>query len=283
MTEFKKAAVEGIDIFYREAGPLKAPAILLLHGFPSSSHMYRDLIDRLSDEFHLIAPDYPGFGNSGSPSVDEFEYTFENLSVVMEKFSRTIGLGKFSLYMQDYVGPVGFRIASRNPGSIESLIIQNANAYEEGLTETFIDLIGPLQEKRTAETEAPVLEFFRKEGTIFQYKTGARNPELLNPDSWNMDQYFLDRDGNDLIQLELQADYHTNLENYPAWHSYFRQSQPPALIVWGKNDPIFGPEGAEAYRQDLKNVEVHMLDTGHFALEEDSAVIAGHIRGFMKE
>ncbi|MDV2495014.1 MAG: alpha/beta hydrolase [bacterium] len=280
-TNYKSIEIEGVKIFYREAGRGSARTILLLHGFPSSSHMYRDLIAALSDSFHLLAPDYPGFGNSDCPSVEEFEYTFDNLAVVVEKFLLALGVDKFSLYMQDYGGPVGFRIAAKRPEWIQALIIQNANAYEEGIMPTFEQLLRPLWEHRIGATEAPVLKLFRREGTIFQYTHGARNPEAMNPDAWNMDQYGLDRPGNDMIQLDLQANYHTNLKRYPEWQAYFRQYQSPTLIVWGKNDPFFGPDGALAYKRDLKKIEVHMLDTGHFALEEDCELIAQHIRHFM--
>jgi len=273
--------VDGLNIFYREAGSQDHPSMLLLHGFPSSSHMYRDLIAALSNRFHLVAPDYPGFGNSDCPPVDKFDYTFDHLSEVVEHFLQALNLRPFSMYMQDYGGPVGFRIATRHPEWIQALIIQNANAYEEGITETFENLLRPLWEDRKGVTELPVLNLFKLDGTVFQYTHGARQPENMNPDAWNMDQYFLDRPGNDLIQLELQANYHTNLKRYPEWHSYFHQHQPPTLVVWGKNDPLFGPEGATAYQRDLKNIEVHMLDTGHFALEEDRDVIAAYIRSFM--
>ena len=242
MTTYKTVKIDDIDIFYREAGPSDAPAILLLHGFPSSSHMYRDLMRELEGDFHLIAPDYPGFGNSSCPPVDEFTYTFDHLSEVIEKFLQALGLRKFSLYAQDYGGPVGFRIAERHPEWIESLIIQNANAYEEGLT-PLLEQRKPLWEKSTRDNERTVLKTFKPERTQWKYTNGARDKSRISPDAWNMDQYFLERPGNKLIQLELQADFGSNVKRYPEWQNYFRKHQPPALVVWGKNDEIFSSSG----------------------------------------
>lgn len=283
MTAYKTVEVDGLELFYREAGEEGAPTIVLLHGFPSSSHMFRDLIPKLSDRFRVIAPDYPGFGNSSCPTVDEFEYTFDHLADVVETFLSQIGVTRFSVYMQDYGGPVGFRIATRHPDWIESLVIQNANAYREGITQTFDGLLRPLWESRTGATEAPVLKLFEREGTMFQYQHGARAPEKMNPDAWNMDQWGLDRPGNFAIQLDLQANYHTNLEQYPRWHAYLKEHQPPTLVVWGQNDPLFGVEGVKCLERDLENIEVHLFDTGHFALEEEAEAIAGHIRRFVGE
>ncbi len=281
-TAYRTLEQDGLRLFYREAGPKDAPALLLLHGFPSSSHMFRDLIPLLADDLHLIAPDYPGFGYSSAPSVTEFNYTFDHLTDVVERFVQDLGLSKFSIYMQDYGGPVGFRLASRHPEWVEALVIQNANAYEEGVTETFRKLLGPLWENRTGATEKPVLDLFELEGTKFQYQHGARNPDGMNPDAWTHDQYGLDRPGNKLIQLDLQANYYTNLSQYDTWHAYFRKHQPPTLVVWGEGDPLFGVEGAKAYKRDLNDIEVHLLNTGHFALEEDAEIIAGHIQRFLK-
>lgn len=271
---------DGLNLFYREAGPKEAPTILLLHGFPSSSHMFRDLMPLLADDFHLIAPDYPGFGYSSAPPVTEFAYTFDGLADVIERFVQGLKLESFSLYMQDYGGPVGFRLAARHPEWVEALIIQNANAYEEGFTDISRNLLEPLN--RTGATEQPVLDLSKLEGTKFQYQHGARDPNGMNPDAWTHDQYGLDRPGNKLIQLDLQANYHTNLAQYDRWHAYLREHQPPALVVWGEGDPIFGVEGAHAYERDLKDIEVHLLNTGHFALEEDAEVIAEHIQRFLK-
>jgi pimeloyl-ACP methyl ester carboxylesterase len=281
VTMYNTIKIDSLNIFYREAGPTDAPVIVLLHGFPSSSHMYRDLITALKDDYHLIAPDYPGFGNSDRPLVRGFAYTFDHLAEVMEKFLSTLGLKKFSLYMQDYGGPIGFRIAAKHPDWIEALIIQNTNAYEEGLTPLF-ERLRPLWEKRTGADEWRVIKTFGRAGTVWQYTQGARDKRKISPDAWNMDQYFLERPHSHFIQLELQADFGSNLKRYPEWHDYFRKHQPPTLVVWGKNDKIFSPQGAEMYKRDLKNIEVHMLDTGHFAIEEDCDVIAEHMRRFLK-
>lgn len=272
---------DGLTLFYREAGQKDAPTLLLLHGFPSSSHMFRDLISLLENDFHVIAPDYPGFGYSDCPPVDEFAYTFDHLSEVVERFVEELGLKKFSLYLQDYGGPVGFRLASRRPERVEALIVQNANAYEEGVTNAFRDLLEPLWKDRTGSAEKPVLDLLEPEGTRLQYQNGARDPQAMNPDAWTHDQYGLDRPGNRLIQLDLLANYHTNLAQYDTWHAYFREHQPPTLLVWGEGDPLFAVEGAKAYERDLKDVEVHLLNTGHFALEEDAKVIAAHITRFL--
>ncbi len=273
--------VDGLSIFHREAGREGAPTVLLLHGFPSSSHMFRELIPRLADRFHVVAPDYPGFGNSDCPAPGAFSYTFENLSRVMERFLVERGISDFSMYVQDYGAPVGMRIAVRRPEWIRSLVIQNANLYLEGLRPIVHEQLGPLWRSRTPETEAPAREMLRPEGTRFQYTAGARAPDQMNPDAWNMDQWGLDRPGNAEIQLELLADYHTNLARYPEWQRYLRRHQPRTLVVWGVGDPVFGTENVSGLQRDLENPEVHLLDTGHFALEEEAEFIAARMNDFL--
>ena len=277
--KYKSTKIAGLDIFYREAGDPTKPTILLLHGFPSSSHMFRDLIPKLSDKFHIVAPDYPGFGYSSAPGVNEFDYTFDNLSGVVEKFVNTIGLKRFAIYVQDYGAPVGYRIAVRNPERISAIITQNGNAYNEGL-EGFWNPIKAYWDKPTDENAAKLREFLKLEGTKWQYIHGTRNPENVSPDSYQFDQFLLDRPGNKDIQLKLFYDYRSNPPLYPEWQAYFRKHQPPTLVVWGKNDQTFVAAGAEAYKRDLKNIDFYLLDTGHFALEEDSNAIADHIRSF---
>ncbi len=272
--------VDGLDIFYREAGFKDSPAIVLLHGFPTSSHMFRNLIPALADQFYLVAPDYPGYGNSSMPAVNEFEYSFDNLADVVDKFIQNLGLDKYSLYVMDYGAPVGFRIAYKHPEKVESLIIQNGNAYVEGLPE-FWDPFRAYWKARTPENEAAMRKLLTMDATKWQYTNGVRNTEAISPDTWNMDMFFMSRPGNDLIQLELFHSYGTNPPLYPKWQEYFRDHQPPTLIVWGKNDKIFPAEGAYPYKRDLNNIDFNLLDTGHFALEEDGAVIADHIRKFM--
>lgn len=279
--QYRREKVDGFSIFYREAGDKSRPTILLLHGFPSSSHMFRDLIPKLASQFHVVAPDYPGFGYSDMPPVESFDYSFDHLATMMEKFLKQTGNTKFFVYLQDYGGPVGFRIATRHPEWVEGLIIQNANAYDEGVSAAIKDLLGPIWKKRDSQTEARLLPMFELDNTKFQYQSGARNKDAMNPDSWTHDQFLLDRPGSKLIQLELQATYYKNLELYEGWHRYFREKQPPTLVVWGRRDPIFTEAGALAYKKDLKNIEIHLLETGHFALEEDCLVIAEKIIAFI--
>ena len=278
---YETIEIDGVDVFYREAGPKEAPTIVLLHGYPSSSHMYRDLIPLLADKFHVVAPDYPGFGHSDYPTVEDFEYTFDHLAKVMVTFVQALELTPCTFFIQDYGAPVGFRIAVEHPEWVSAFVVQNANAYEAGITENFRDLLGPIWEERTSATEKPVLDFFELEGTKWLYQTGTREPDEMDPDAWTHDQYILNQPGSDLIQLNLQADYHTNIEQYPEWQAYLREHQPPTLVVWGQNDPIFGPDGARAYKDDLDTVEVHLFNTGHFALEEDCEEIARLTRGFL--
>ena len=279
-TQYRSVVVDGIEIAYREAGPANAPTILLLHGFPTSSHMFRNLVASLSDRFHLVAPDYPGFGNSAQPGMDEFEYTFDNLANVMEGFVDKLGLQRYSLYVMDYGAPIGFRLAARNPEQIESLIVQNGNAYAEGLRE-FWDPIRKYWKERTPENAAALAGFISPQGVKWQYTHGVRNESVISPDNWNVDLRHLTRAGNPEIQLALFYDYQNNVPHYPAWQAYFREHQPPTLIVWGKNDYIFPAEGAYPYKRDLDNVDLHLLDTGHFALEEDNDQIASLIRRFL--
>jgi pimeloyl-ACP methyl ester carboxylesterase len=282
-TFYKTMDIEGLEIFYREAGPEAAPAIVLLHGFPTSSHMFRNLIPALSDRFYLVAPDYPGFGNSSMPRVDEFDYTFDHIAEIIDSFIEKLGLRTYSLYVMDYGAPVGFRIAAKHPERVESLIVQNGNAYEEGLRE-FWEPIKAFWKDRSKENADLLREnLLTVEATKWQYTDGVRNPERIAPDNWFHDQYLLERPGNKEIQLQLFYDYGSNPPLYPQWQAYFRKHQPPTLIVWGKNDFIFPAEGAGPYERDLKNVEMHLLDTGHFALEEDGELIAGLMREFLEK
>jgi pimeloyl-ACP methyl ester carboxylesterase len=278
---YKTAKVDNLDIFYREAGSREAPTIVLLHGFPTSSHMFRNLIMRLSDKFHFVAPDYPGFGNSSAPPVDAFDYSFDHLAAIIEKFIQDLQLKRFSIYLQDYGAPIGFRIATKHPDWIESLIIQNGNAYEEGLKDFWIPTKAYWQ-NRSKENEAALKKFLTIDATKWQYTHGVRNVEAISPDNWLVDQPLLDRPGNDKIQLHLFYSYQTNPPLYPQWHEYFRKHQPPTLIAWGKNDQIFPADGAHPYKRDLKNIDFHLLDTGHFALEEDYELIAELISNFLR-
>lgn len=280
-TLHKTVQVEGLDIFYREAGSKSAPTVLLLHGFPTSSQMFRNLIPALADRYHVIAPDYPGFGNSAMPGVNEFDYTFDNLARIVDGFTQQLGLNRYSLYVMDYGAPVGFRLAAAHPERIQTLIVQNGNAYVEGLKE-FWDPFRTYWNNRNDENAKPLKGFLNLEATKWQYTHGTRNPELISPDTWTTDQYFQDRPGNKEIQLQLFYDYGSNPALYPKWQAYFRDHQPPTLIAWGKNDHIFPADGAHPYKRDLKNVEFHLLDTGHFALEEDGDLIAGLIRKFLR-
>jgi pimeloyl-ACP methyl ester carboxylesterase len=280
---YRTVKVNGLDIFYREAGPKDAPVILLPHGFPTSSHMFRNLIPALADEFRLIAPDYPGFGNSSMPTVDEFEYTFENLTNMIEQFTEQLVLTKYSLYAQDYGAPISYRLALKHPERVQALVVQNGNAYDEGIDNDFWEPIKAYWKEKNPASEKYIRGIFAPAGTIFQYVNGVRDSEVISPDNWNIDQPLLDRPGNDLIQLALFYSYGSNPPLYPAFQAFFRDYQPPTLVVWGKNDVIFPAEGAEPYKRDLKNLEYHLLDTGHFALEEDGAKIAGLMRNFLRK
>jgi pimeloyl-ACP methyl ester carboxylesterase len=277
----KTIEVNGLDIFYREAGPKDAFSILLLHGFPTSSHMFRNLIPALSDKFHLVAPDYPGFGNSSMPKVDEFDYTFDHIAEVIDAFTQKIGLKNYGIYVMDYGAPVGYRIAVKHPERVQALIVQNGNAYEEGLRDFWKPIKAYWKEKTTENADALRKSLLTIEATKWQYTNGARNPEAIAPDNWIHDQFLLERPGNKDIQLQLFYDYGSNPPLYPDWQAYFREYQPPTLIAWGKNDYIFPAEGATPYKRDLKNIDFHLLDTGHFALEEDGGLIASLIRNFL--
>jgi pimeloyl-ACP methyl ester carboxylesterase len=278
---YRTVKIDGLDIFYREAGPKDAPTLLLLHGFPTSSHMFRNLIPALADQYHVVAPDYPGFGYSSAPSVDKFDYTFDKLADVMEKFTEKVGLEKYTLYVQDYGAPVGYRLAVKHPERVTGLVVQNGNAYEEGLDNDFWKPLKAYWKDRTEENAKPLRAFFKVEATKWQYTHGVRNVEAISPDTWTIDQVLLDRPGNNDIQLSLLYSYGSNPALYPTWQAYFRKYQPPTLIVWGKNDTIFPAEGAQPYKRDLKNLEFHLLDTGHFALEEDGDQIATLMRDFL--
>ncbi|RLA87216.1 MAG: alpha/beta hydrolase [Deltaproteobacteria bacterium] len=281
MTSYKTVTIEGLDIFYREAGSPDDPTILLLHGFPTSSHMFRNLIQVLSDRFHLVAPDYPGFGNSSMPSVEEYDYTFDGIAGSIHSFTEKLGLHKYSLYMMDYGAPVGYRLAVKHPERVESMIVQNGNAYEEGLREFWDPIKAYWKEKSKENGDVLRNSLLTIEATKWQYTNGVRNPETIAPENWFHDQYLMDRPGNKDIQLQLFYDYGSNPPLYPDWQAYFREYQPPTLIAWGKNDYIFPEEGAHPYKRDLKNIEFHILDTGHFALEEDGDKIAHLITCFM--
>ena len=278
--QHKTVEIDGLDIFFRESGPKDAPNVLLLPGFPTSSHMFRNLIPALADRYHVVAPDYPGYGNSSMPTVDEFDYTFDNITDIVEKLTRKLGFEKYSIYLMDYGAPVGFRIAVRHPERVEALIVQNGNAYEEGLRDFWKPLKAYWGDK-TNENGDALRNLLTIDATKWQYTYGVRDVERISPDNWNIDQRLLDRPGNQEIQLAMFYDYGSNPSRYPTWQQYFRYHQPPTLIVWGKNDHIFPADGAHPYKRDLKHLEFHLLDTGHFALEEDGDVIANHIRSFL--
>ncbi len=281
-TLHKTIDVNGVEIFYREAGSKEKPTILLLHGYPTSSHMFRNLLEDLSDDYYLIAPDYPGYGNSEQPPIDSFDYSFNNMALMIEEMLDQLEIDKFSIYLMDYGAPIGYRIAAKYPERVESLIVQNGNAYDEGLREFWIPIKKYWNEYSTENGHA--LEGFHSpEGLKWQYTHGVQNEEMISPDNWSNDLKHLTRLGNPEIQLAMFYDYRTNVPLYPSWQEYFREHQPPTLIVWGKNDYIFPAEGAFPYKRDLKNVEFHLLDTGHFALEEKGKEIANYIRLFLEK
>src|SRR4030095_11749926 len=278
--EFKTVKVNGLDIFYREAGDKNKPTIVLLHGFPSSSHMYRDLINDLSSDYHLIAPDYPGFGQSSSPSPSAYNYSFDNLAVTVNHFIDALELKKFSLYVHDYGGPVGFRIAAQRPELIQALIVQNANAYNEGLGDALAPLVSYIQ-NQNSETEKGARDFLSFDAVKWLYTDGAEDVSKISPDSISIDQYYLSRPGNDEIQLALFRNYGTNLSLYNEWQSYFRKYQPPTLVISGKNDKLFLSAGAESFRKDIKDVQISLLNGGHFVLEEKHSEAASLIKSFL--
>lgn len=271
-----------LDIFYREAGPKDAPTILLLHGFPTSSQMFRNLIPALADQYHVVAPDYPGYGHSSMPPHDKFAYTFDNLANVIDDFTGKLGLTKYALYVQDYGAPVGYRLAVKHPERITAIVVQNGNAYEEGLDNAFWQPIKAYwKEPNSKEKRNALRDALTYETTKWQYTHGLKHPELVSPDGAAHDQFLLDRPGNDEIQLDLFLSYGSNPPLYPKWQEYFRKHQPPMLIAWGKNDQIFPAVGAEPYKRDLKTLEFHLLDAGHFALESDGDTIARLMRDFL--
>jgi pimeloyl-ACP methyl ester carboxylesterase len=281
MTTYQHAAIQSHKIFYREAGSTTNPTIVLLHGFPSSSHMFRELIPQLASHFHVVAPDYLGFGYTDAPAATDFQYTFDSITAQIEELLfTTLGLKKFSIYVQDYGAPVGFRIASRHPEAIEGIVVQNGNAYMEGISAAF-EPLKPFWANRNEETEKAPRTLLTKETTIFQYTHGAKNAAAVSPDSYTFDQALLDRPGNDAIQLDLLHNYTSNVALYDAWHEYFRKHQPRTLIVWGQNDPFFIVPGAQAFLRDLPKAELHLIDGGHFLLEEHSELVAGKIIGFL--
>lgn len=284
-TSYGYETVDGHKIFFREAGDPSKPSIVLLHGFPSSSHQYRNLIKDLADEYHLIAPDYPGFGASDFPSQEDYTYSFDNIAETINSFLEQRGVSKYSLFIQDYGAPIGLRIATKHPERVQSLIVQNGNAYEEGLNkEAWAPLMKIWQDGRDPEIEKQIAaRAFSEEGLRWQYTHGTRNPDAILPDNWLLDVQAFARPGQHEMHLTLFYDYRNNVKLYPEWQAYLREHQPPALIVWAKNDAYFPVPGAEGYKRDLKDVDYNILNTGHFALEEDGALVAEKIRAFMSK
>lgn len=278
--QHKTIKIKGVEIFYREAGRKDAPTILLLHGYPTSSHMFRNLINDLSDDYHLLAPDYPGFGRSEQPAMADFEYSFKNIASLMQEFVDILEVDTYSLYLMDYGAPIGYRIFHNDPKRIEAFIIQNGNAYEEGLKDFWVP-IKKYWNEYSLENGKPLEGFHAPEGLKWQYTHGTQNPEAISPDNWEMDLRHINRPENNEIQLAMFYSYRTNVPLYPVWQADFREFQPPTLIVWGKNDYIFPADGAYPYKRDLRNLEFHLLDTGHFALEEKGAEIANLISSFL--
>ncbi|WP_405890806.1 alpha/beta hydrolase [Streptomyces sp. NBC_01527] len=277
----RTATVNGLEVFYREAGDPQAPDLVLLHGFPTSSHMFRHLIPALADRYHVIAPDHIGFGQSAMPALEDFPYTFDALTEVTSGLLRHLGVDRFAMYVQDYGAPIGWRLALQTPDRITAIITQNGNAYEAGFVKPFWDSAFAYAQAPGPDTEAPMRGALTAEVTRWQYVNGVADPTLVSPDNWVHDQALLDRPGNDGIQLKLFRDYPTNVDLYPQVHQYFRDSRVPLLAVWGANDEIFGPAGAEAFSTDLPDAEIHLLESGHFALESHLEPITQHIRDFL--
>lgn len=285
MTQWHRTAhVGGLDLFYREAGDRQAPTLLLLHGFPTSSVMYRTLIDELSDEFHLIAPDYPGFGHSSAPAAHEWDYTFDHLADVVEELLEALGIRRYALFIHDYGAPVGFRLAERHPEHITGIVSQNGNAYDDGLTPFWEPLRRWWAGTATAADGLALASLTTREGTHWQYTHGVRAEDraLVDPSLEALDQALLDRPGNGDIQRALFADYGVNLRRYAGWQEYLRTHQPPVLAAWGRNDEIFGPDGARAFLSDVKDAQVRLLDAGHFPLTTRLAETAGLVRPFLR-
>jgi pimeloyl-ACP methyl ester carboxylesterase len=277
---FRKVDVDGFTIFYREAGSKDAPVLLLLHGFPSAGHMFRDLIPRLSDQFRVIAPDLPGFGQSDMPERTEFSYTFDNIARVIDRFTEVIGLARFAIYVFDYGAPTGFRLAMRHPDRITAIISQNGNAYMEGLSDGW-DPIRAYWQDPSEANRAALRAFLTPETTVWQYTHGVADTSAVSPDGYSLDNFYLARPGADEVQLDLFGDYTSNVALYPEFQAYFRKHKPRFLAVWGRNDPFFLPAGAEAFKRDIPGAEVRFFDTGHFALETHCDEIATAIRDFL--
>ena len=279
---YRKVDVDGIGVFYREAGPKDAPTILLLHGFPTAGHMFRDLIPQLADRFRLVAPDLPAFGQSDMPSRGTFTYTFDHIANVIDRFTEVIGLARFAMYVFDYGAPVGFRLAVRHPDRITAIISQNGNAYEEGLSDGWNPIQKYWKDPSQANRDA-LRAFLKPETTHWQYTHGVPDPKAVSPDGYSLDNFYLARAGADEIQLDLFGDYKSNVALYPTFQNYFRTHKPRFLAAWGKNDPFFLPVGAEAFKRDISGATVHFFDTGHFALETHAKEIAALIREFLAE
>jgi pimeloyl-ACP methyl ester carboxylesterase len=278
---YRTVEIDGLNVFYREAGAPDALTLVLLHGYPSASHQFRDLIPLLAGRFHVIAPDLPGFGRSDMPPRDDFSYTFEHLTDVIDRWMEALGLNRFALYVFDYGAPVGFRIATRHPERVAAIITQNGNAYEEGLSDGWNPIRAYWKEPSEANREA-IRTLLDPQTTIWQYTHGVADTTRVSPDGYGLDNYYLARPGADEIQLDLFLDYASNVELYPRFHEYFRTSKPPLLAVWGRNDPFFLPAGAEAFKRDIPGADVRFVDTGHFALETHAGEIAAAIAEFLR-
>jgi pimeloyl-ACP methyl ester carboxylesterase len=280
VTHHRIEKIDGINIFYREAGSKDKPSVLLLHGFPTSSHMFRNLIPALADDYYVVAPDYPGYGQSDMPDRKSFTYSFDRYGELVDHLLEKLGIKRYAMYVMDYGAPVGWRLALKHPDRVTALIVQNGNAYDEGLKE-FWDPIKKYWAERTDENAKALLKLFTLETTKFQYTDGVDDVTRISPDNWVHDQALLDRPGNADIQLDMMYDYRTNLPLYPKVQEYFRKHQPPTLIVWGERDFIFPADGAHPYKKDLKELEFHLIPTGHFALEDKADVVVPLIRDFL--
>lgn len=278
--QFKTADVDGLEVFYREAGDPARPAILLLHGFPSASHMFRDLIPELADRYHVVAPDLPGFGMTEQPARDQFAYTFENIATVVARFTEILGLDRFAVYVFDYGAPIGFRLAVKHPERISAIVTQNGNTYLEGVSDAFAPVQAYWKEPTEANRDA-LRGFLAPQTTLFQYTHGVADPSLVSPDGRNLDDFYLARPGNDEIQLDLLLDYQSNVALYGTIQAYLRQYQPPVLAIWGRNDPFFLPAGAEAFKRDVPLADIRFVDSGHFALETHASEIGAAMRDFL--